>query len=109
MDRYEEILSALFVRFPSVSKDGFSAAAYKPGLEQIQAFDARLGHPSEHLKTIHIAGTNGKGSVSSMLSSVLAARGLRVGLFTSPHLLDFRERIKIVGPDGFRMQTTPSM
>ena len=103
MDRYEEILSALFVRFPSVSKDGFSAAAYKPGLEQIQAFDARLGHPSEHLKTIHIAGTNGKGSVSSMLSSVLAARGLRVGLFTSPHLLDFRERIKIVGPDGFRM------
>lgn len=103
MDRYEEILSALFVRFPSVSKDGFSAAAYKPGLEQIQAFDARLGHPSEHLKTIHVAGTNGKGSVSSMLSSVLAARGLRVGLFTSPHLLDFRERIKIVGPDGFRM------
>ncbi len=103
MDRYEEILSALFVRFPSVSKDGFSAAAYKPGLEHMYAFDARLGHPSEHLKTIHIAGTNGKGSVSSMLSSVLAARGLRVGLFTSPHLLDFRERIKIVGPDGFRM------
>jgi dihydrofolate synthase/folylpolyglutamate synthase len=103
MDRYDEILSALFVRFPSVSKAGFSADAYKPGLEHMYAFDARLGHPSEALKTIHVAGTNGKGSVSSMLASVLAARGLRVGLFTSPHLLDFRERIKIVEPDGFRM------
>ena len=87
MDRYEEILSALFVRFPSVSKEGFSAGAYKPGLEHMWAFDARLGRPSEALKTIHVAGTNGKGSVSSMLASVLAARGLRVGLFTSPHLL----------------------
>ena len=103
MDRYDEILSALFVRFPSVSKAGFSADAYKPGLEHMYAFDARLGHPSEALKTIHVAWTNGKGSVSSMLASVLAARGLRVGLFTSPHLLDFRERIKIVEPDGFRM------
>lgn len=103
MDRYEEILSALFVRFPSVSKDGFSAAAYKPGLEHMYAFDARLGHPSERLKAIHVAGTNGKGSVSSMLSSVLAARGLRVGLFTSPHLVDFRERIKVVEGEGFRM------
>ena len=103
MDRYEEILSALFVRFPSVSKAGFSTDAYKPGLEHMFAFDARLGHPSEALKTIHVAGTNGKGSVSSMLASVLAAQGLRVGLFTSPHLLDFRERIKIVEPEGFRM------
>ena len=96
MDRYEEILSALFVRFPSVTKEGFSPAAYKPGLEHMFAFDALLGHPSEALRTLHVAGTNGKGSVSSMLASVLAARGLRVGLFTSPHLLDFRERIKIV-------------
>ncbi len=103
MDRYEEILSALFVRFPSVSKEGFSAGAYKPGLEHMWAFDARLGRPSEALKTIHVAGTNGKGSVSSMLASVLAARGLRVGLFTSPHLLDFRERIKIVEADAYRL------
>ncbi len=96
MDRYEEILSALFVRFPSVTKEGFSPDAYKPGLEHMIAFDALLGHPSEALKTIHVAGTNGKGSVSSMLASVLAAHGLKVGLFTSPHLLDFRERIKII-------------
>ena len=103
MDRYDVILSALFVRFPSVSKEGFSAAAYKPGLGHMRSFDALLGHPSEALKTIHIAGTNGKGSVSSMLAAVLAARGLRVGLFTSPHLVDFRERIKIVDASGFRM------
>ena len=103
MDRYEKILSALFVRFPSVSKEGFSAAAYKPGLDHMFAFDALLGHPSEALKTIHVAGTNGKGSVSSMLASALSARGLRVGLFTSPHLVDFRERIKIVDASGFRM------
>ena len=50
MDRYDEILSALFVRFPSVSKEGFSAAAYKPGLDHMRAFDALLGHPSEALK-----------------------------------------------------------
>lgn len=67
------------------------------------SFDRLLGHPSEALKTIHVAGTNGKGSVSSMLASNLAAGGLRVGLFTSPHLLDFRERIKIVEGDSFRL------
>ena len=103
MDRYEEILAALFVRFPSVSKEGFSAAAYKPGLDHMRAFDARLGWPSESLRTVHVAGTNGKGSVSSMLASALAGRGLRVGLFTSPHLVDFRERIKIVEEKGFRL------
>ncbi|MBR1576022.1 MAG: bifunctional folylpolyglutamate synthase/dihydrofolate synthase [Bacteroidales bacterium] len=103
MDRYEEILSALFVRFPSVTKAGFSAAAYKPGLEHMQAFDALLGYLSGTLRTLHVAGTNGKGSVSSMLASALAAQGLRVGLFTSPHLLDFRERIKIVEDEGYRL------
>ena len=103
MDRYDTLLSELFVRFPSVTKAGFSAQAYKPGLEHMFAFDALLGHPSESLKTLHVAGTNGKGSVSSMLASVLAAQGLRVGLFTSPHLLDFRERIKIVEGEAFRL------
>ena len=103
MQRYDQILSELFVRFPSVTKAGFSAAAYKPGLEHMYSFDRLLGHPSEALKTIHVAGTNGKGSVSSMLASNLAAGGLRVGLFTSPHLLDFRERIKIVEGDSFRL------
>lgn len=103
MDRYEEILSALFVRFPSVSKEGFSATAYKPGLDHMRAFDARLGCPAASLRTVHVAGTNGKGSVCSMLASALAARGLRVGLFTSPHLVDFRERIKIIGENGFRL------
>ena len=103
MDRYEEILSALFVRFPSVSKEGFSNAAYKPGLDHMRAFDERLGCPSAALRTVHVAGTNGKGSVASMLASALAARGLRVGLYTSPHLADFRERMKIIDDNIYRM------
>lgn len=100
MNSYEDILSALFVRFPSVQKDGFGAAAYKPGLKHMEDFDLALGSPSQRLRTIHVAGTNGKGSVASMLASCLAAGGLRVGLFTSPHLIDFRERMRIVEDGG---------
>ena len=94
---YEALVQDIFRRFPSVQKDGFTAGAYKPGLERMEAFDAALGHPSRAFRSVHVAGTNGKGSVANMLASACKACGLRVGLFTSPHLLDFRERIRIDG------------
>lgn len=90
---YQALVEDIFRRFPSVQKDGFSAGAYKPGLERMLAFEAALGHPSRQFRSIHIAGTNGKGSVANMLASALAACGLKTGLFTSPHLIDFRERM----------------
>ena len=92
---YQALVEDIFRRFPSVQKDGFSAGAYKPGLERMEAFDQVLGYPSRQFKSIHVAGTNGKGSVSNMLASALSACGLRAGLFTSPHLLDFRERMVV--------------
>ena len=100
---YEGLLEDLFSRHPSVQTSGFTAGAYKPGLSGMLRFDAALGHPSRGFRSIHVAGTNGKGSVCSMLASALAARGLRVGLYTSPHLTDFRERIKIITDGGFEM------
>lgn len=93
---YDRLLADLFEKHPTVQKVGFGAGAYKPGLAGMEAFDDALGHPWRKFKTIHVAGTNGKGSVSSMLAAALAATGLRVGLYTSPHLVDFRERIKII-------------
>lgn len=93
---YDRLLADLFEKHPTVQKVGFGAGAYKPGLAGMEAFDAALGHPWRKFRTIHVAGTNGKGSVSSMLAAALAATGLRVGLYTSPHLVDFRERIKII-------------
>ena len=97
---YKQLLEEIFVRFPSVQKAGFGTA-YKPGLERMEAFCAALGHPERAFKSVHVAGTNGKGSVSSLLASALSSCGLRVGLYTSPHLLDFRERARIVsGRDG---------
>jgi len=92
---YQALVEDIFRRFPSVQKDGFSAGAYKPGLERMEAFDQVLGYPSRQFRSIHVAGTNGKGSVSNMLASALSACGLRAGLFTSPHLLDFRERMVV--------------
>ena len=97
-DRYSQMLNALFQRFPSFQKVG--AGAYKPGIGNMEFIDQLLGHPHRNYKVIHVAGTNGKGSVSNMLASVLAAQGLKVGLYTSPHILDFRERIRVVGCDG---------
>ena len=97
---YRALVEDIFRRFPSVQKDGFSAGAYKPGLERMEAFDQVLGYPSRQFKSIHVAGTNGKGSVSNMLASALSACGLRAGLFTSPHLLDFRERMVIATAEG---------
>ncbi len=91
---YEEMIAKLFVRFPSFQKVG--AGAYKPGIGNMELFDSLAGHPHRQYKIIHVAGTNGKGSVSNMLASVLAAAGLKVGLYTSPHIVDFRERIRTV-------------
>ncbi len=91
---YEELIAKLFVRFPSFQKVG--AGAYKPGIGNMELFDSLAGHPHRQYKIIHVAGTNGKGSVSNMLASVLAAAGHRVGLYTSPHIVDFRERIRLI-------------
>ncbi len=91
---YEEMIGKLFVRFPSFQKVG--AGAYKPGIGSMEMFDSLAGHPHRQYKIIHVAGTNGKGSVSNMLASALAASGLKVGLYTSPHILDFRERMRTV-------------
>ena len=93
---YEALVQVLYERHRSVRDAGFSGDAYKPGLDAMQSYAAFLGHPEQRFRSIHVAGTNGKGSVCSMLAAAFAARGLRVGLYTSPHLVDFRERIKIV-------------
>ena len=103
MSDYQQIIKSLFERHQSVQTAGFSADSYKPGLDRIRELDCRAGSPSSRLRCIHVAGTNGKGSVCSLLAASLAGSGYRVGLFTSPHLLDFRERIKIVEEDGFEM------
>ena len=139
IERYNERLDALFSRFQSVQKVGFTGDAYKPGLDGMRRLSALLGDPWKRYPCVHVAGTNGKGSVCSMLAAALAAgdsvlinadgqcadkaplvgrcRALcpsrmassvdgtarRVGLYTSPHLLDFRERMKIVSGDRFEM------
>ena len=77
---------------------GFSSDAYKPGLGQMFDYAAFLGDPQLRWRGVHVAGTNGKGSVCSMLAAALAASGLKTGLYTSPHLVDFRERIKVLLP-----------
>lgn len=96
---YEEKLQEIFQRFPSVQKADFKDA-YKPGLDRMMAFDRLLGSPSQRIRTIHVAGTNGKGTVANMLAAALAADGSRVGLYTSPHLVDFRERARIIEGAG---------
>ena len=97
---YAALLEEIFQRFPSVQKTDF-ATAYKPGLAGMEGFCEALGHPERAFRSIHIAGTNGKGSVASLLTSALAGVGLRTGLYTSPHLIDFRERARIVSGDTF--------
>ena len=100
---YEALIEDIFSRHPSVQVSGFGPKSYKAGLDAMRGFDSKLGSPWRNYRIIHVAGTNGKGSVSSMLASCLAAAGLNVGLYTSPHLLDFRERAKIVLPGGWEM------
>lgn len=92
---YAEALDWLFIQMPNYQLDG--KKAYKPGLDNIRALCNFFGNPQEKLKTIHIGGTNGKGSTSNMLASVLQEAGYKVGLYNSPHLIDFTERIKING------------
>ena len=149
IESYNERLNALFSRFQSVQKVGFTGDSYKPGLGGMERLSALLGDPCKAYPCVHVAGTNGKGSVCSMLAAALAAgeavrrqadgdtvlaashprrakgpstshkgslvralpvrlsangvTGRRIGLYTSPHLLDFRERMKIVSGDGFEM------
>ena len=93
-EKYQNMLAKLFVRFPSFQKAG--ASAYKPGIANMEFIDQLMGHPHKNYDIIHVAGTNGKGSVSNMLASALAACGMKVGLYTSPHIVDFRERMRIV-------------
>ena len=92
---YTQTLDFLFTAMPSFQRVG--GDAYKPGLERISAFCHHLGNPQRNYYIIHVAGTNGKGSVSHMLASILREAGYRTGLFTSPHLVDFRERIRVDG------------
>ncbi|GAF05622.1 bifunctional folylpolyglutamate synthase/dihydrofolate synthase [Saccharicrinis fermentans] len=92
---YKEVLEFLFSQLPMYQRTG--KVAYKANLDNTHQLDDYFEHPHTSYKTIHIAGTNGKGSVSHALSSILQEAGYSVGLYTSPHLKDFRERIKING------------
>lgn len=104
---YRAALDALFAR---------TTGQWKLGLERVEAFLAELGNPERRLRVLHVAGTNGKGSVCAMLETVLRARGLRVGKYTSPHLIDFRERFVVNGAPlpneaiaGFLERWTPTV
>ena len=92
---YNQTLEFLFQSLPAFETQG--ATGYKPGLERISAFCRHIGNPQRNFFTIHVAGTNGKGSVAHIIASVLQQAGYRTGLFTSPHLVDFRERIRVDG------------
>ncbi len=105
-NNYQKKVESIFTRFPSVQKVPFKDA-YKPGLENMLRFEAVLGDPHLRLRTVHVAGTNGKGSVANMLASVLASAGLKVGLYTSPHIVDFRERMRIVDGRAVKEEAAP--
>jgi len=91
---YDAAIAQLFARVPSFQEKG--ADAYKPGLERMAQMCLRMGNPQRRYRIIHVAGTNGKGSVCNMLAAQFASGGCRVGLYTSPHLFDFRERMRVV-------------
>ncbi len=92
---YQETLDFLYSQLPMYQKVGVSAINL--GLDRTLALSAALNRPHRHLKTIHVAGTNGKGTSSHLIAAILQAQGYRVGLYTSPHYKDFRERIKVNG------------
>lgn len=94
---YQETLDWMFVQLPMYQRQG--AAAYKKDVSNTILLVGKIGNPESKFKSIHVAGTNGKGSCSHMLASVLQEAGYKVGLYTSPHLVDFRERIKINGKE----------
>ena len=92
---YQDTLTYLYNSVPMFQQVGGSA--YKEGLENTLTLDEHFGHPHRSFRSIHVAGTNGKGSCSHTLAAILQEAGYRVGLYTSPHLVDFRERIRING------------
>ncbi len=92
---YQETLDHLYTKLPNFTREG--AAALKPDLTNTIAICDILGKPQNTFKSIHVAGTNGKGSTSNMLSAIFQKHGFKTGLYTSPHLIDFRERIRING------------
>ena len=94
---YQETIEWMFNQLPMYQNQG--ASAYKKDLTNTLLLAEYLGNPERKIKTIHVAGTNGKGSTSHLLAAVLQEAGYKVGLYTSPHLKDFRERIKINGKD----------
>lgn len=101
-EEYNRQIEELFDRHPSVQSGGFSPKTYKSGIVSMEEFGRQLGEPWRSYRCVHIAGTNGKGSVASFLASALAAAGFRTGLYTSPHMIDFRERAKLL--DGASLE-----
>ena len=95
MQTYEEVITYLYDHLPYYQRSG--QAAYKDSLDNTIALDVMFDHPHQNFKSVHVAGTNGKGSVSHMLASILMECGYKTGLYTSPHLKDFRERIRVNG------------
>lgn len=92
---YQQTIAYLYDRLPMFTRDG--ASAYKKDIGNISFLCEALGNPHQQFRSIHVAGTNGKGSSSHMLASILSKSGYKTGLYTSPHLIDFRERIRING------------
>lgn len=97
---YQQAIDWLFVQAPNYQIDG--EKAYKPGLQNITQLCSFFGNPQDKIKTIHIGGTNGKGSTSNMLASILQESGYKIGLYNSPHLIRFTERIKVNGKEADR-------
>lgn len=95
IEKYFDELDYIYNQFPMYQQVG--KVAYKPGLDGMIRIDEKFGNPHKRYQTIHVAGTNGKGSVSHMIASALQHCGLKTGLYTSPHLSDFRERVKVNG------------
>jgi len=95
MSTYSEAIDYLFNQRPAFERQG--ASGYKPGLGTTIALDNLFGNPHKSFKVIHVAGTNGKGSVSSLIAATLQSQGYKTGLYTSPHFVDFTERIKVNG------------
>ncbi len=100
-EEYNRLLEWVSTRFPSFQKVG--SPAFRSGIGNMLEFDSLLGVPHNKYPTVHVAGTNGKGSVSHMIAAGLSSCGMKVGLYTSPHLKDFRERMRIVERDTFRL------
>jgi dihydrofolate synthase/folylpolyglutamate synthase len=92
---YQQTIDYLYASQPAFHLVG--AAAYKPGLDNTYRLMEHLGNPHQQIRAVHVAGTNGKGSTSHLIAAALQAQGYKVDLFTSPHLVDFRERIRISG------------